>query len=171
LASNLKRIHSVLKSGEASVEAEGLTLSVAIEGLLNENFSNLASQNDDFGKNLSEAKTIICSSQINPEIKKRLNGFMGAMQKPRGKDHLYFLRDANLIQNDLIESWEKLRNPSAHGDYDVADWRDVQKYIDRCSSALVLFYQLIFLAIGYQGKFTDYSKEGFPTEIFGKKLP
>jgi len=53
---------------------------------------------------------------------------------------------------------------------DEPDYDDIQKYLDLHKSVLVLFYQLIFLAVGYTENFTDYSKYGFPLKPFDKKM-
>ena len=120
-------------------------------------------------KNISEAQDIIRNSSIESKVKDRLSGFIGTMSNPRAKDRLRVLRATGILDDKLIDSWESLRNPSTNGD--VADWRDLQRYLDKCASMLVLFYQLIFLVIKYTGKFTNYSCEGYPTELFDKRLP
>ena len=47
---------------------------------------------------------------------------------------------------------------------------DLQTYINLCDSILVLFYQLIFLVIGYTGYYTDYSTYHYPNKKFDKNL-
>jgi len=145
-----------------------LTLSVAVDGLLKEAFPRLAMPSAADRRNISEAQDIIRNSSIDSKVKARLNGFIGTMSNPRAKDRLRVFLETGILDNKLTDSWESLRNPSTHGD--VADWRDLQRYIDKCSSTLVLFYQLIFLVIEYTGKFTNYSCEGYPTVLFDKRL-
>lgn len=164
-----RRIQAVVTSGEASIEAQGLTLSVAVEGLLNDALSEIGQPDSEFKGKVKATHDLICKSEIDHNIKKRVVGFVDNMVFTRAKDRLRVLRDAGLIDKNLIENWDSLRNPSTHGD--VADWQDLQKYIDKCASVLALFYQLIFLAIGYKGDYTDYSSEGYPTKVFNKQLP
>jgi len=161
-------INSVFKSGEASIEAEGLTLSVSIEGLLKQFFLKKALPNEDFEQKRSEALRIICNSAMDKDFKNRVNGFIGSMKAIQPKDRLYALRASGVIENKLVNSWSELRNPSAHGE--LVEEKDLQMYLDRCASALVLFYHLIFLTIGYTGNYTDYSSHGYPMKTFNKGI-
>jgi hypothetical protein len=163
-----RRIQAVIASGEASIEAEGLTLSVAIEGLLNDSFRQVGIPDYEFKEKVHDAYGIICRSDIDERIKRRMTGFVNNMVYARGKDRLNALQNDGLIEKKLIENWESLRNPSTHGD--APDLRELQEYIDKCDSTLVLFYQLIFLVIGYIGYYTNYTREGYPIDIFNKKL-
>ncbi len=161
-------IHSVFKSGEASIEAEGLTLSVSIEGLLKQIFLKKTLPNEDFEQKRSEALRIICNSAMDKDFKIRFNGFIGNMKAIQPKDRLYALRASGVIENKPVNSWNELRNPSAHGE--LVEEKDLQMYLDRCASALVLFYHLIFLTIGYTGNYTDYSSHGYPMKTFDKRI-
>ena len=161
-------INSVFKSGEASIEAEGLTLSVSIEGLLKQFFLKKALPNEDFEQKRSEALRIICNSAMDKDFKKRLNGFIGNMKAIQAKDCLYALRASKVIEHKLVNSWNELRNPSSHGE--LVEEKELQMYLDRCASVLVLFYHLIFLAIGYTGNYTDYSSYGYPMKTFNKGI-
>ena len=161
-------INSVFKSGEASIEAEGLTLSVSIEGLLKQFFLKKELPNEDFEQKRSEALRIICNSAMDKDFKKRFNGFIGNMKAIQAKDCLYALRASEVIENKLVNSWNELRNPSTHGE--LVEEKELQIYLDRCASVLVLFYHLIFLAIGYTGNYTDYSSYGYPIKTFDKRI-
>jgi|GEM_PF-871979 len=161
-------INSVFKSGEASIAAEGLTLSVSIEGLLKHFFLKKTLPNEDFEQKRSEALRIICNSAMDKDFKIRVNGFIGNMKAIQPKDCLYALRASGVIENELVNSWNELRNPSAHGE--LVEEKDLQMYMDRCASALVLFYHLVFLTIGYTGNYTDYSSEGYPMKTFDKRI-
>jgi hypothetical protein len=162
-----RRIRSVLISGGASIEAHALTLSVDIEGLLHDAFPSIGLYSEEYKEKVKETHGLICGSTVDLDIKRRILGFVENMVFPRGEDRLRVLRDAGMIDKRLIDNWKNLRHPSAHGE---ADWRDLQKYVQRCNSALALFYQLIFLAIGYVGRCTDYNMDGYPQVQFEKVL-
>lgn len=157
-------IHSVIESGKASLEAEALTLSVSIEGILKREFSALAMPDEVFKKQVDRALNLIERSELSDSIKERMSGFLGAMLSPRAKDRLFILKDKRFIYKELIESWDKLRNSSTHAD--SPESVDFQTYLNRCNSALVLFYHLVFLAIGYTGEYTDYSSYDYPMKSF-----
>ena len=86
------------------------------------------------------------------------------MRNLRPKDQLYFLQKKGLIKEQLIKAWEDLRHPAAHASQ--VNPKKLQGYIDRYHAVTVLFHQLIFLAIGYTGCYTDYDSPGFPFEYF-----
>ena len=162
-------IHAVIESGKASLEAEALTLSVSIEGLLKREFSALALPDEAFKKQINDARNLIKRSELSGSIKERMSGFLGAMLSPRAKDRLFILKDKGFIDEELIESWNDLRNSSAHAD--SPESVDRQTYLNSCNSVLVLFYHLVFLAIGYTGEYTDYSSYHYPMKSFDQIWP
>lgn len=161
-------IHSVIQSSAASVEAQALTVSVAVEGLLKNEFSGLGKPGKRTKEQIALAKKIITESELDSNIKDRIFGSLGAMGNVSPKDRLFELRNQDLIEQRLISCWKKLRPSSVHAD--ELNYEDLQKYLDLYKSVLVLFYQLIFLAVGYTGNFTDYSEYGFPLKPFDKKM-
>jgi len=160
-------IHAVIESGSASLDTEALVLSIAIEGLLREEFKHLETGNVELEAKINEAKSIIQQSTLDEPFKKRIDASLTAMLQSRAKDLLYILQKKNLIDEKLIKEYGKLRNPSAHGTFDISN---PQECLDRCSIALMLFYYLIFLAIGYTGKYIDYSVHGFSVKEFNATL-
>ena len=157
-------IHAVIESGCSSLDTESLILSVAIEGLLKEEFKNLAYRNVELKKQIKEAIRLITRSGLAREFKNRTCSLLGNMWKPRAKDFLHILKDKNLLDPRLVEEYDKLRNSSAHGE--LADSSKFQLHMDRCAAVLVLFYQIVFLVIGYRGPYTDYSTRHFPEKTF-----
>jgi hypothetical protein len=161
-------VHAVIESGSVSLNTESLVLSVAIEGLLKEEFKHLRSDSSELETQIREVKSIIHKSALNPLFKERLYGSFDAMSQTRAKDLLHILKEKNLINSRFIAEYGKLRNPSTHGDY--SNMVNLQEYIDRCACILMLFYHLIFLSIGYKGKYIDYSMRGFPVKEFNISL-
>ena len=159
-------IHSVIESGNASLEAEALTLSVSTEGLLKREFPDLAVPDEEFKKQVDDARNLVEKSKVSDSIKERTSGFFGSMLSPRAKDRLFVLKERELIDKELIKSWNDLRNSSAHAD--SPESVDLQTYLNRCNSVLVLFYHLVFLAIGYTGGYTDYSSYHYPMKSFNQ---
>lgn len=157
-------IHKVIESGKASIEAHALTLAVSIEGLLKLSFNKIALLDDEFINMIEEATKEINKSGIDSNLKSRLQGALGAMKMPRAKDRLYCLQQLGIIEDRLVKSWGNMRNSSAHSD--SIDFSEIQDYLNDCSAMCVLFYQLIFYAIGYRGGYTDYSVYGFPQKEY-----
>jgi hypothetical protein len=108
------------------------------------------------------------SEEVNELFKVRLKGSLGNMINPRAVDYLSILSDRELIDREIVRKYKIIRNRFAHGD-DI-DWAELQKHIDDSSTILVLFYQLIFLIIGYTGNFRDYSRYEYPLRKFEKML-
>lgn len=161
-------IHAVIESGCSSIDTESLILSVAVEGLLNEEFNKLEFRSTELEAQIEKVRCIILQSDLEQTFKDRLLGSFGGMLKPRAKDLLHILKDRDLINALLLKEYGKLRDSSAHGE--VADSSKFQVHLDRCAAVLVLFYHLIFLAIGYTGPYTDYSTHGFPVKEFKSLL-
>jgi len=157
-------IHAVIESGCSSLDTESLILSVAIEGLLREEFDNLYYRNAELQKQIEDVRCGMEKLVLEPSFKNRVFGFFGNMLKPRAKDFLHILKNKNLLDPRLLDEYDKLRNSTAHGE--LADSSKFQVHLDRCAAVLVLFYHIIFLTIGYSGPYTDYSTRGFPEKEF-----
>ena len=67
------------------------------------------------------------------------------------------------------KDWDQLRNKYAHGGHLREEY--LQQALDIKDSVLVLFYHLIFFAIGYRGKFADYSKTDWPIQEYSPAPP
>lgn len=160
-------IHSVIQSGLASVEAQALTVAVAVEGILKREFSDIVSPDDETKKQIAIAEKAIKDLDID-KIENRFLNSLNSMNNVSAADQLYELKNRHLIDEEPIRRWKKLRNTFVHGH--ELDYQDIQKYLDMHKSVLVLFYQLIFLTVGYTGNYTDYGEYGFPLKPFDKKM-
>ena len=162
-------VKSVYEAGRSSLKVEALSLSVSIESLLKQEFSPFCENDPHIDTNIKVALDLIGSADVIDEsFKGRLTGAINAMKDPRAKDILFWLRDRGLIESELVSTYDRLRNKSAHGDR--VDWAKVQDYINECASVLVLFYHLIFLLIGYTGEYTDYGTYGYSTKTFNARI-
>ena len=98
------------------------------------------------------------------------------MLNPRAKDQLQELYKKGLIEKKLSKAWENLRHPSVHAEnIKLENNQQIQEIINQCAAVKVLFNQLVFLAIGYTGRYTDYSEYNFPIKQFNpshnKEIP
>ena len=94
------------------------------------------------------------SEALDADFRNRMLGSISAMKKARAKDILFVLRDSELVDRELVQTYGKLRNKTAHGVRDSG--ADIQNYFNQTSAVLVLFFQLVFLIIKYNGEYTDY---------------
>jgi hypothetical protein len=160
---------TVIESGKASLDVQALTLSVSIETLLMDQMKGLYEISESLARNICCASGLITESgALDASFRKRVQGVLGTMKHPRAKDVLSVLQQRNLIDGELIKTYSKLRNKMAHGTYDPDV--DIQSFFHQTNAVLVLFYQLVFLMIGYVENYTDYSEYGYPTKEFARKL-
>lgn len=160
-------VHSVIEAMSGSLEAQALTLGVAVEGILRTEFADLALPSEEFKNDIGEAKKLISKSSLEDSVKKRGIGAFDAMLQPRAEDRLKELVKKGLIEKELVEAWKKIRHRSAHAD--IMNSIDTKTFLKLCSKVSILFNQLIFLAIGYTGKYTDYGTYGWPLKDFSQK--
>lgn len=159
-------ISSVIESGKASLDIQALTLAVSIEALLREEMADTHKDHENLKEDIAEAKRLINgSTKISADFKTRVPGLLGSMMNPRAKDILASLGSRGVIDEALIKIYGSLRNKSAHGG--KGSGSGFQNYYNRISAVLVLFYQLVFLVIDYQGEYVDYSSYGYPVKRFG----
>ena len=158
-------VRSVISSGKSSLDVEALTLSVSVESLLVNEFGASFEVDKQLENNISTViKRLEEMPDLDDNFRERLFGTMKAMKKRRAKDFLIEFREAGLIESALIKTYEKRRNKSAHGE--GVNWAKIQSFINQSATVLVLFYQLIFLRIGYTGIYTDYGSYDYPIREF-----
>lgn len=162
------RIHKVIESWEAPLEAEALTLSVCLEGILKSEVADIFKADENLKNQIDKLIVVAGSAVFTEDFKKRLTGSLSNMLRPRAKDKLFILKEKGLIEESLIEAWDKLRNSSTHAD--SVNYEDLQTFLNLCKTVLVLFYKIIFLLIKYTGTYTDYSLYDYPTRMFSKSL-
>lgn len=161
--------YSIMESGKAALDVEALTLSVSIESLLGGELKSLYTLNQRQKNNIKIVSNIISEAEeLDSDFKQRMAGLLSSMNSARAKDILFVLRDRGLIDGDLISTYGKLRNKTAHGA--PSSGADIQNFFNQTSAVLVLFYQLVFLVIEYEGEYTDYGSYQYPTKQFSSKL-
>jgi hypothetical protein len=155
-----RHVGSAIESTAASLDAEVLALAVAVEGLVGECFPNLAPVSAAFLAELDTVERALAAIQLTDQTRKRVNGTIGQMRKPRNSDLLRAFVTINHLPNGLLKSWSSLRNTSAHGGGDGG--RDIERTLRMRSEVLSLLYSIVFAAINYNGPRTDYSLPGWP---------
>ena len=162
-----QRLSAILNASAGSLETEGLTLGVEIEGLVKQELANRF--HIPLCKVvLKKVCNAIATLSMDENIKKRIIGFVGSMAGAKGQDILKELCNKGIIKETLFEKWKCLRNPSAHAD--VLNPSKIQEYFDLCHANIVLIYHLIFYIIGYRGIYTNYQQHGFPKALYNHPL-
>ncbi len=162
-------VMSVIRVGRTSLEAQSLALGIAVEGILGVEFTGLMQPTPEVLKQTEKLKKLIEDSDLSIEFKNRVKGTFGGFKQIRPKDKLRELSRLGLIDEEAQSIWSKLRDASAHAV--MLDPEKIELQLDRCHAVRTLLNQLIFLAIGYQGPYTDYSTPSWPVRQFAHRLP
>ncbi|PMB19075.1 hypothetical protein [Fischerella thermalis] len=167
-------IARIIEARTVCLESEMLTLSVAVESLLtieplkqlSEKEASLDDDSDDEYNNLQSQISLIQSVieplSIDNSLRTRLTGFLGnikSVSSVSAMDRLRNLVDKGLLDKKLVDAWKDVRNSAAHG-Y-VLEPEKFGKYHKLSNQVTVLFNHLVFLIIGYVGKYTDYREDGW----------
>lgn len=159
-----EEITAVRRSAGGSLEDQSLMLGVAIESILNLEFPCLADPSEDFQVGVSRLRKYIDDWEGDITLKRRVTGSLAAMLQARALDKLKALSETGSIKDYQVEDWRRIRNPAAHG-YRSQEL-SIQDKFDLIQRVTVLFYHLIFTAIGYKGKYTDYGVHGWPEKDY-----
>lgn len=155
------RVHSV--SGhlaairEASkaryIDAYALTMTVAVESLA---FSDVPVRvRRPTKRQIESLLGWIRDWGGSEDLKKRTLGAVAIMGQTRAGDILRNLVRKAVITKQQYEAWQKLRNRSTH-EYQLLRGNPNQLR-ELLPIVQVLFYRMVFHAIGYRGPYTDYS--------------
>lgn len=153
-----------------SLDDIALLISVAIESIVQKQFPTLGNAT---AATLADLKTI--SSSLDgltfkaANTLERAKSSLGSLKSSRAVDKLYELQRAGAIKEEEIAGWKKLRDSSAHGGLHVPSG-EIQKLLDSVYKASVLLNKLVFISVGYSGKYIDYSTRGWPEANFDSSV-
>lgn len=131
-----------------------LTLTTAIEGLLNDIFIPILTQtkrDEKLENDIKEIKNIIKKLEIDPIYKDRLIGSISYLKNITANKALNLLVDLTLLKRAEIEAWKVLRNEVAHPkvkDYNLSKQYEKMENFILCIN---LFNSLVFQVLSYNG--------------------
>lgn len=155
------KLYPLYSLANVSLEAVALLISVTVEAITQAQFRKLGSA---AGELISEIKIIVkalCSLEVSKDTITRSIGILSGMKSSRAVDKLYSLARDGKIHASEIKVWKDLRNTAAHGSLHAKP-TEMQTLLDNVYTAANLLNKLVFLSIGYQGHYTDYSTKGWP---------
>lgn len=84
------------------------------------------------------------------------------------KNILRQLSKRGWFEEKIVDEWGYMRNMSAHGErfFFEGTIKQKQKNFDKLHSCIHIFNVLLLRLIGFRGKYTNYSKDGWPLEDF-----
>ena len=163
-------LHAACEASANSIEAYALGLAVAVEGITSALFPKCARYGRDYKSLVNNLCTYVsqwglnASDAVVARVRDRIQGFRGQLLQVRAVDKMYQLAREGVLDERHIAAWKTLRNTSAHAG--VPGTPINQELIDNVSSATVLMYHLVFHAIGYNGRYIDYSTHGYPPRSY-----
>ena len=160
------QVFSVRNSAGASIEAQSLALTVAVENVLNTFLLETGQPSDpDIAalKDLMEHLKDWPTKNQSPRKRamERAMGAIGGFKNASATDRLRALVSEGVVSQNGVEAWKKLRNAATHGDWSQLR-QNRQHWADLTGAVSTLFHQLIFHLIGYKGAYTDYGTHGYP---------
>ncbi|MGZ9709253.1 hypothetical protein ACXX82_00230 [Glaciimonas sp. GNP009] len=158
ISSKLYRLYNLK---EVSLDAIALLVSVTVEGLTQDSFPSLGAASPTQLADIDKLLAAIRGANVSDKSRERALGTVGGMKSSRAADKLYALEKFGKITSGEIQAWKSLRDRAAHGNMHTQP-SEFQKLLDDVYQASTLLNKLTLLAIGYDGRFTDYSKKGWP---------
>ncbi len=162
------QMRAICHASMGAVEAEALTLSVAIESILKYVHASKYEISQEEKDWIEKAKIYFASWGGSDSLRERIYGLFSMLYTPSASMRLGELVDLQAITKQQKQAWGNLRHKLAHGA--SLGSASLQEFLDLSRTVLVLFYHLIFYAIDYRGKYTDYSLPGWPTREYSSPM-
>lgn len=160
------QLYQIISAETRQLNVIGLLLGVAVEGVLNSEFHGLAGPSTEFRAAIDYVGKLIDRIKCREGgLSARLKGALMPMKQARAKDKLKALQDAGAITREMVEAWGKLRNATAHAAIHEKE-NAVQVLWGQCNTVYTLLNILVFITVGYTGKYQDFSSMGWPIRDF-----
>ncbi len=169
-------LYNAIEASAGSIDAWAVGVSTAVEAIAHlirapadkPEVARVA----DFQKHM--CKIVDALIGFRKDLIDRMKGLIGSMGQRRPQDVLYTLVKSGHVDETYVEAWADLRNRHVHPkpkDLKQPQGVDYQELFDRIRRAEVILRQLTFYLIGYEGPYTDYGTEGFPSRNFPPEPP
>jgi len=153
-------LYFLIEAGGAPIELQSLGVSVAAEGIVDTCFPELAQVEQAFRDEVSNAQAKLAELGLSEGLKKRVDGALGNMKSARNSDRLHAFVTKEHNDEQLFESWKRLRNTAAHGG--KIEGRAIAQTLADLNNLLFLCYSMVLRFCGYTGMQTNYSAAGYP---------
>jgi hypothetical protein len=145
-----------------------LSLSVSVEGLLNDIFAPRLKE-DSLDPEFDGAKVKIIEKiselEIDIKHKESISGFVAKWGNIHAPKALSILVEKGLISDKEKKAWEKIRHSSAHPTFIEQSDARMQKDHDRMAKCLNLFYRLVLNIFEYSGAQYEYGEPRKPDVV------
>lgn len=148
------------------IETVALLLSVSVESILKDPaYDHLGKPGPGLMAKLKTLFDWIKSAPVEKGLIDRATSAIGSMKSNRAVDKMFVLAKAGVVEEAEINAWKSLRNPTAHGSFEL-DPSKLQDLLDDVYRLIAMIYKLAFFKIGYQGKYSNYASRGWREAIF-----
>ena len=143
------------------IDTIALLLSVSVESVLQDPiFKNLGKPNKGLMALIDKLFDWVRQAPVEEDLIGRATSAMGTMKSNRAVDKMFVLAKAGVIDEEEIKAWKALRNPTAHGSFEL-DPAKLQDLLDNVYKLVAMIYKLAFFRVGYVGKFSNYAARGW----------
>jgi len=139
-----------------------LLLCIAVEGILNDSlFKSLGKPSETLLGGIKALFEWVKAAPVDDRLRERARSAIGSMKSNRAVDKMHALAAIGAIDPQDIVSWKFVRNPSAHGSFQINE-NEIQELLDHTYRLVTMVHKLAFLIIGYSGTYTDCARPGWP---------
>lgn len=160
--------YAIAQASACSFDIEALVTSVAVEGVVNEAFRDLSVDGRISSDEIEHVRKYIRGVELTSDVKDKVLNRVGSLCDTSITEKLNQLAKEGKIRGEHVGIWREVRNHWAHGVLPL-DWA-FDKLSQQLDAVLVLFYTLVFAAIGYEGVFVDYSLPGCPERRYPDEI-
>lgn len=129
-------------------------------------FPHLGARPPSLLEQIANAKKLVRRlKNVEDTFRTRINNALDNMARLRTSDKLKDLRKHGVISKQMIDAWQSLRNASTHATIDPKVFNNERLWHDGYTVAMML-HLILFTAIGYSGRYMDFSVTGWPEKEF-----
>ncbi len=143
-----------------------LLLGVAVEGVLSEEvFKSIGKPKKGLLEDIKTLVDMVTIAPVEESLVTRVVNAMGNMKSNSAADKLHALIKVGALEEEDRVAWKRLRNASAHGTFEI-DPEKMQLLLDDVFRLTTIIYKLVFLRIGYCGKYSNRAARGWRVDRF-----
>ncbi len=143
------------------VEAQALSLVVAVESVLDRFFHEIGKSADGYLTKIDMLIEHVKAWDKDAKVLERAVGAVGQLKHIRAGDRFLSLIASGAVCPDAVAAWKKMRNSVAHGDW--SGTTNLQVFLDRIGEGADAFLPTDPSSGNiYTGLQTDYGTHGFP---------
>ncbi len=150
--------NSIRGSASSFFETKILILCIRTEGILHILFPEFGKPSRKVKSKVSDLLNHIKDWYGDENIKNRSLSAIGNMKNARVKDKMLELQGLGVINKTQLDSWEELRNKSAHGADQIKEnqFKEINK---KYNNVVELLFRIVLYALNHKGYYTSYSND------------